>query len=130
MSFYNLQKQAEIISINHKLNSVAEGLLKLIEEKPLEKKDRENLKWAGKLIGEINWDSEYYGKHQESSTIATTLRTEFIDYSVEDLTKFYKTFISKGTETKLSKRELNQFYIKFTLMSSKILRKSFRQPNI
>lgn len=127
----DLQKQAELISISHKLDSVAEGLLKIINETSLNDEEKEDFEWVGNLVGQIDEKSKHYEKYPELSVLATELRPEFYEKPIGGyLNKVYTTLKSKGENIPLSKRELNQSYTDFLVISSKILRASFPQGNI
>jgi len=108
--------------ISSKLRTIATGLLKIITEQPIDEIETKNFEWGANLIGQVDWDSEHYGKHPELSVIATKLRPDvFKIFNAIPFEGIYQTLKSQGEKVPLSKEELMQTYEGFMLIATNIL---------
>jgi len=112
-----LEDISELFSASCKLQSVADGLQKIIYQQKVGEDETKNLEWAGNLIGQLDFNSKYYSKeHPELCVIATKLRPLFyrtlLKLKIPLKTKFsegiYETLKSYGRKVNLSGEELGQ----------------------
>ena len=116
---YDLQEKAELFATDVRLQSVSSILKNLLEGKVLVTQEKELLRWAGKLVGEVDWDSSAYKSRKEKKGVYFLLITNkirpifyqtFLDMRVplnrDFLDRLYETLCSSGDRMQLNPEEL------------------------
>lgn len=128
-----LQEEVNLFEWSSKLNFVVSGLQKIINGEKIDDIEKETFEWAGKLIGQIDLDSEHY-KNMESPElccVATQLRPKFYQAIIENQIEFndelseriYETLRSGGKNINLSKQELENICQVYKTISESLIAK-------
>jgi len=115
----DLRERAELFATDVRLQSVSSILKNLLEGKFLVTQEKELLRWAGDLVGEVDWNSSAYnlrkGKREvhfllTTSKIRPMFYQAFLDMkfppSRDFLDRLYETLQSSGDRMQLNRGEL------------------------
>lgn len=80
----DLNGHAKLFETSVRLSSARQGLQRLIREGEIDANDRRELQWAGKLWGQMDWDSPSYRSDESMAVIATILRPYFFDALIHE----------------------------------------------
>jgi len=131
MSSCDLRQWAEMFAVCVRLQSASSNLSRILKNKGLEEGQVENLKWAGDLVGGVDWEGEAYQTSRFPSTIAAAIRPHFYrafieigyDPTKEFLDRLYQTLKSGFQTPLLETREIGLASELMKKMSSYILSK-------
>ena len=94
----DLIDHSELFCTSVKFQNVASGLKRIIENEPVERKD--HLAWAGELLRQLPFDSEYFNKGEPKVILeATKIRPQFYEARIRKEINFDKDFYDKLYET-------------------------------
>jgi len=107
-----MQQRASMFAACVRLQSASSSLKRLRNENSLGEKQIKNLKWAGNLVGGLDWYALDYPKGNFSPILATSIRPDFYRAFIEMkfvptrdfLDRLYQT-LQTGFQTELLKAE-------------------------
>jgi hypothetical protein len=127
----DLREEAGLFVASSRLQSVADGLKKIIDGWQIELSETGNFDWVRDLTGQLDWNSDYYGRgeHLELFVMATRLRPIFYEALFKFRVPFgerfsegvYETLKSYGRNVQLSREGLKQACDVYQEMATSIL---------